>query len=459
MRRYVFVSHANDDKTRLRPLLEAILDAGIPLWIDRPEEIGLGERHLNCGRIMPGADWQQEIRAALEHASCVLFVLSRASNSSARSDELAREFEHGKSRNMLVIAQIDPIDQAELNPFFRLRQVLDVGPPAIARREYSQRPKFDVLVTRLREQLIVNARQLPAPAMPAAAAPNAPARRPPRLLPYLTDRREQQQGVAAVLQAQIDRKETLPTTFFTLGCEDECADSFVEQLKYVRLPELLGANGLPEEVLFRHLRWPIGDDGGLPWRDDEIARQFADVEAQVRQALGVKVTADAALITRKLANNPVCCCFHIGIALGDWGPGQLRLLRRWLDWWGGMDFSSVGLPVVGVVSVVYPAGWLPRLRLGGALRRLRRDLQRLLREAPPGTAVHALPELRNVRFEDVDQWIRELVDNVDREVLRRQLRRHFSRRFAFGRRRLSMYDTAAMLKTALSDPAVRVSAP
>ena len=95
MRRYVFVSHANEDKPKLKALIEALLDAGIPLWIDRPEEIGLGERHLTCGRIGAGADWQQEIRRGLEYASCVLFVLSRASNSSKRSDELFREFEFG----------------------------------------------------------------------------------------------------------------------------------------------------------------------------------------------------------------------------------------------------------------------------------------------------------------------------------------------------------------------------
>ena len=71
-------------------------------------------------------------------------------------------------------------------------------------------------------------------------------------------------------------------------------------------------------------------------------------------------------------------------------------------------------------------------------------------------ALHILPELGSVRFDDVEQWIREYGDNVDREVLRRQVRRHFAGTLGLGERRLSMYDAAEVVKAALSDPLVRV---
>src|SRR5882724_7538409 len=129
MGRYVFVSHANEDKPKLKVLIEVLLDAGIELWIDRPEELGLGERLLDGGRIKSGVDWQQEIRRGLEHAGCVLFVLSRASNSSTRSDELFREFVYGRIRKNLVVAQIEPIRHAELNQFSVIAEPTDFTEP------------------------------------------------------------------------------------------------------------------------------------------------------------------------------------------------------------------------------------------------------------------------------------------------------------------------------------------
>ena len=80
MNRHVFVSHADPDKRRIAPLIGALLDHDIPLWIDRPEEISDDERFLKCSRIRPGPDWRQEIEDALRNAACVLFLLSKESN-------------------------------------------------------------------------------------------------------------------------------------------------------------------------------------------------------------------------------------------------------------------------------------------------------------------------------------------------------------------------------------------
>jgi hypothetical protein len=127
MTRYVFVSHANLDKPTLKWVLEGLLAAGLPLWIDRPEEVGLADHRLVLPGIRPGADWDAEIRRAYEGSACVLFFLPRNSNNPARSDSLFREFDHGSANDKLVIAKLDDIDRDELSGLMRIRQALDLS--------------------------------------------------------------------------------------------------------------------------------------------------------------------------------------------------------------------------------------------------------------------------------------------------------------------------------------------
>ena len=468
MRRYVFLSHANEDKPKLRELVEALLDAGIPLWIDCPEELGLGERYLNCGRIVAGADWQEEIRWGLENASCVLFVLSVASNSQKRSNELFREFEFGKSRNMLVMAQIERVDQSELNPFFRIRQVIDLSRAGPRETHESQtQVRVKVLVERLRDHLLAENRRLDSPAvtMNFADAANGSARfssagralpsdanhhRPARLLPYLTDRKEQLRQVTSVLQAQVDSKTIRPTSFLAVGGEDDCLDAFVEQLRYERLPAFVTANGLSGEVFSRLLHWPSAEIGRVVLSAEEIESHFLDIRAQVYAALGVKMTAGLASLESRLAAAPACCYFYFSIGLDQWGPGQCQLLRRWFAWWHEMDCSRLTHPVVSVVSLVYENTFISRLGASRGLASMRRDVRALKTDAEIGLQLQILPELGRVRFEDVEQWIREHVDNVDREVLRHNVRRHFHAWLLPKRKQLSMYRTANVVKAELS---------
>lgn len=461
MGRYVFVSHANEDKPKLKVLIEVLLDAGIELWIDRPEELGLGERLLDGGRIKSGVDWQQEIRRGLEHAGCVLFVLSRASNSSTRSDELFREFEYGKISKKLVVAQIEPIDRAELNPFFRIRQAIDLTKPISGiSSQAAMQARQEVLVERLREFSMIDGSENQPQCDPDITKWHASAgqigdansvRRPPRLLPYLTNRYEQQRHFTRVLQAELDRGNSRPITFVATGSTDDCVDSFAEQVRYMRLPAILKSNGFAPDVLYRRLQWPIHDAHvGLP-SDNNLGYLLEDVKSQLYDTLAVRSTAD---FEKKLADTSVSCLFHVGFGLADWQGLQRGLMLLWLQWLSQLDLSLARHPIITLISVEYPSGFFRRLWYRRALNRIRLDFRANSSEF--GAAVYALPELRTVRFADVEQWIREYVENVDREVLRRLLRQHFVRKLGWGERRLSMYEAAEAVKSALVNPTVRI---
>jgi hypothetical protein len=208
--RYVFVAHANADKRRLRPIIELLLDRDIPLWIDRPEEIGLGERHLTCGRIVAGEDWHQQIDSALAHAHCVLFFLSRNSNQSDRSDSLYREYDTGRRRGILVPVKIDPLSEKETNPFFRLVQFIEISTEkAQLIKNPKLQAKFEILVDQLRAHLSsMEGRTESTPDEVDGLRP------PPRLLPYLTNRREQQRIFEQELDQFFNQKSRRPIVFF-----------------------------------------------------------------------------------------------------------------------------------------------------------------------------------------------------------------------------------------------------
>ena len=61
----VFIAHASDDKPRLRPILQVLIDRGFGLWVDKPQRIGLPpsyESRILLDRIHYGEDWKEGIR-------------------------------------------------------------------------------------------------------------------------------------------------------------------------------------------------------------------------------------------------------------------------------------------------------------------------------------------------------------------------------------------------------------
>ncbi|WP_284310105.1 hypothetical protein [Labrys miyagiensis] len=287
--------------------------------------------------------------------------------------------------------------------------------------------------------------------------------RPPRLLPYLTDRAEQLRYLTGALQRQFDRGLNKPVTFFAIGSDDDCLDSFVEQILYLRLPSILNVNGLPPAILFRSLQWPSANvlsDQSL----QSTVNQLDGMKDQIHDMLGLRSGASTSMVEQKLANIRASCFFHVALQACDWSASQATLVEAWLHWLNELHPSKVPFPIITVVSIGYPSDFFGRLRWQRALSILRRDINSLTISTEFALSAYVLPRLRSVRFDDVELWIREYVDNADREVLRRHVRRYFLRRrlfsmFGIGDRTLPMYQTAEAVKLALRDKSVRLVAP
>jgi hypothetical protein len=108
----VFVSYSTADRERVRPLVAALVAAGLNVWWDR--------------RISPGAGFDTEIQKALDAARCVLVVWSRES---VESEWVITEASEGLERGVLVPVSIDSVRPPLA---FRRRQTIEIGDSATA---------------------------------------------------------------------------------------------------------------------------------------------------------------------------------------------------------------------------------------------------------------------------------------------------------------------------------------
>lgn len=113
----VFVSYKSDDRERVRPIVEALENAGWEVWWDK---------HVEIGRA-----FDREIENAIDDAKCVLVVWSA---SSVDSDWVRNEASEGLDRSILVPVAID-----------------DVRPPLAFRRQqtvnFFDKVDYDEVVT------------------------------------------------------------------------------------------------------------------------------------------------------------------------------------------------------------------------------------------------------------------------------------------------------------------------
>jgi hypothetical protein len=444
--RYVFVSHANLDKASLKPILGALLAAGIPLWIDRPGEVGIAGHRLVLPGIRPGSEWDAEIRKAYEGAACILFFLSRNSNNPARSDSLFLEFDHGSVKNKLVMAKLDDIGRHETSGLMRIRQAVDLSTFA---REGSA--NLDELVVEL-HRFVLN----------DGAAPDqmgkARSKKFGRLLPYLCDRRLQRRHFRGAVETELERDVVRPQIFFVLGEDSQCADKFVEQLFLVDMPELLQRNGLSNVVEDRLLRWPADID---PRADvDDIRNYLGELEYELADKLGLKHRSNITDIERRLQRQTGALFLYFDIDIRKWNAAHRRLLNDWIGWWNRLSVAGRRYPIIVVGRFCSANRGLWPFESGSPTMRLLKDLTALSTAAGDRVTTAVLPQLGHISFEDIEAWINENAEFAAEAPpdLRQRLRRFFAGWLGIGERKVSMTQAATLLKTIMDEMKISADA-
>lgn len=145
---FAFVSHAQPDKMRpdqrMRTLVHLLHQAGVPLWIDRPDELGLSADALKERCVSLNGRWPADIGDALNTCSAGLGFWSLHARTRVQQEGtgvLAQELQTLSIASKLHLVCIDPGVVNDTGVAFRNltqgQQVIDVG--AVDRHAFSQR--------------------------------------------------------------------------------------------------------------------------------------------------------------------------------------------------------------------------------------------------------------------------------------------------------------------------------
>lgn len=413
---FVFVSHASDDKKRMRPLLEALIAAGLKIWLDKPEEAGFTarecEQYFYC--IAAGQRWEDEIDKAKRDAACILVCWSRRAidkDVMAGSKRLTwmGEADYGRTEGKLVSCTIDDVSPAALPGTFGLQHVTCVDAGRLP--EYQRAALATVIAAindkiaqTLEKRLRANLQDKPAVGF-----------RDP-FLRYYANRAVQQNEIFEAVDAIIADSGARPV--IVAAPDNERPDEFFDRM--CRDSTKVLPNGSRWKAIW--VEWPRS---GTP-------KQFADAYRRLLWAeLRMSGPSNDAAIAGAIAAKGVSSVVFHRIHASDWSIGEPGRIQAWLDYWHGLAAQSRVrvVPWLQIKMTAAKPGWLdcPPGRSQGA-KTFNREIWQAVsalgkkaRRRPSDPVVCVPPMLAPIRFGDADNWI-DLVrssTDLDRQRLER----------------------------------------
>jgi hypothetical protein len=444
--RYVFISHASDDKPLLRGYVHRLLgelDNDMGLWIDTPELIDPGLAPPRVIGIDPGGDWEAHIGRALDNCACVIAFWSTAAVSRQRSVFL-REIDRGRLQRKCVQVKLNVLSKDDIPVPFSFDQILDVSD--------LRRPECEMMFLRAIRQVKSLVR-----GGTVDVAVND--------LPYLADRQPQMRDICDLVADRIvgdGRPGELPPSaessvpkpqplLFILPCrESDVADKFIWRLHSKDGPERCGTRSdrdLPGWVYLR-LEWPTMSTPAT--FESEFGRNLA----QIRSRLDLSYTRQRPLLCYTLI-------FQEYIQ-----KDFRRAIEAWVAFWNSLPSklptpsggAPMQPPIVAILSVIFGNAERQFWQLWSKGRE--QDLKILDSFNQNGTlaslglsnvALRALARLRPVNKQEAQEWLASH-DVVQQKIDIESARAAIHKAFSFRDREVPMQAFAEAILQSLGPP-------
>lgn len=403
---FVFLIHAGPDKRRLAPIVRALIDGGIRLWIDEPhtERLGLDAAQIAKleGFPVPGEDWGRNRNEAMRRAAAFLVVVSETTLSHSRPQVEAE----------LAVAEFKELEAGV--PVFPLplsQSELEAGAALIGKRqgfktfvelnqdEYVLDARGKTELQRLLERLRTLAPRPPAHAVDDTAHSID-------MLPYFANRDDQALDIVTALRQRRECAGNALPLPVLVGMRRDSPDQFI-------------ATQLPGRIVPRFAQHD--ECGAVQLRIRSICE--TSYETALAKLLGEIGDARPFLRAMVVFAQPAPRDLE--------HPDGLRLwLSLWADAWSQMaeEISAhLLVPILDIRSDFLRTPLLARLRLGRPPVRRVIEACSAINSEHDAVALLPLAPLGHVTWGCIETWLREeleaSVGRTDAITIRRVLER------------------------------------
>lgn len=350
MTSFVFVSHASPDKAAIRHVVDALIAAGLKVWLDDPAAMGYSadEVRANFYRLTASNRWQDEIDDAVLAASAVIVCFSR------RFDEKRRhkwrdEAAIARANKNLVACRIDDVEPTSLINSYAEQQMPDVRASRPANElQTALGLLIDDVKRKMTERDEARVRSRSGSATPRDW-----------FTPYLVDRADQEGEIGLALGEIVTDGGV--RAFLVAGPENEGVDGFIDRLERRYCPETFGHS-------WRRLvvEWPSGH------AHTETGKNF---QSRLKKELRLPVSATPVQVVTSLAEfrRPVAVLSYVRAEA--WRADECMSVRAWLRLWEEYDKAAraagvkmAALPILCLKMPPAEPGWrgIPSGRAPGA---------------------------------------------------------------------------------------------
>ncbi len=387
---FVFISHASEDKPRVKPVVDALIKEGFKVWLDDPVAAGYSaEEALSFYRIPAGGRWEDEIDRAKRYAACILVCWSQRATASGVMNGKERltwmgEVDYGRVEDKLVACTVDDVSPAALPGGHAAQQMPCLDPVALPPETW--RAAMATLITDVHRK--VYKRTIGSKARLDLA------------LPLLANRAEQEVCVYAAISLAVGVGGAHPVIL--KGPENELPDAFIRRME--RVSSELSRDG---EAWFQwRMDWP---------KEASSARDFdATYRRHLWRKLGLVGRADNLRIAEHLEQLGLSAVLHRVHAKHWRRREEPELIKAWLDYWAAVTKHGRRIKVVPILVVPLPQakpGWRTCPNMGSGGRVGVRDIWKSVRrfvdgdQKPSDLNVIVPPILSPITVEHGKDWL------------------------------------------------------
>lgn len=327
----LFISHASDDKKKIRPIVSRLIADGFNIWLDNPshKDLDFSDDFINTHfqRIPAGTTWREKIGEGLTRADGVVMCWSsHALEPTERRFEWLAEARQGQVMDKLFSCRIDDFNASELKYGFSALQMADLRPG----ETFDKALRF--FIGDIRNKITERAKSSLNERKKTKAAGND-------LSPYLIDRNSQERLFArAAVEVEADGGVR---PLFLMAPDNEGLERFIERVETYTMPRRLRSRQSWHKIM---INWPEVDP-------EDFASEYRNtlVDALGEQGVLPRATDSEIKVALNNFGKPVAC--HSQMLATDWTHLEPRRIKAWLGWWQAMAEKPPRLSVIPLITL------------------------------------------------------------------------------------------------------------